>query len=313
MTTACPSSEVAVFSSFWDSLPSINEEDGAFLFAKTGHLQQSSLNYESLSRVLGIIEHAEDIVQSSSGLFDDADLEPLPIGGNATFTQKLGETLSLPTSRPTEEQGRDEILDDFIGTIKRHSDDESAPAAKKQRLSGPTCVVSFSTDEDSEEEARNQTTTKKNGQSARFRRYQADQWMERFEDLVDFREEFGSCLVPHSYPPNQQLAQWVKRQRYQHKLKKEGRHSTLTDARQKELEDMGFVWDSHMDALKVYQKRHGNCLVPTNYDEDRPLAVWVKCQRRQLKLFRKGQRTTMTKDRFQELEKLGFQWNPRNL
>jgi len=157
-------------------------------------------------------------------------------------------------------------------------------------------------------------------EEVRFRRYQADQWMERFEDLINYKEENCHCLVPHSYPENQQLAQWVKRQRYQFKLKSLGRHSTLTDERQKELEDMGFVWDSHkaawyerLEALKKYHAKHGNCMVPTNYEEDRPLAVWVKCQRRQLKLFRKGRRSTMTEDRFQELEKLGFEWNPRNL
>jgi hypothetical protein len=154
----------------------------------------------------------------------------------------------------------------------------------------------------------------------RFRGYQADQWMERFEDLRSFKAEFGNCLVPHSYPPNQQLAQWVKRQRYQYKLKSENRHSTLTVERQQELEDLGFVWDSHkaawyerLEALKQYRAKHGNCMVPTNFAEDKPLAVWVKCQRRQLKLFRSGRQSTMTEERFVELDQLGFEWNPRNL
>jgi hypothetical protein len=45
-----------------------------------------------------------------------------------------------------------------------------------------------------------------------FRSYQADQWLERFQDLIEFKAKHGHCLVPHNYPPNQQLAQWTKRQ-----------------------------------------------------------------------------------------------------
>jgi hypothetical protein len=37
------------------------------------------------------------------------------------------------------------------------------------------------------------------------------QWDERFRDLMSFREEHGHLFVPHSYPANQKLAQWVKR------------------------------------------------------------------------------------------------------
>jgi len=46
----------------------------------------------------------------------------------------------------------------------------------------------------------------------RFRQYQSDQWLDRFEDLAEYKRENGHCLVPHNYPPNQQLAQWTKRQ-----------------------------------------------------------------------------------------------------
>jgi hypothetical protein len=41
--------------------------------------------------------------------------------------------------------------------------------------------------------------------------------------------------------------------------------------------------------------------------------VWVKCQRRQMKLYKKGLTSTMTEDRMLALEALGFDWNPRNL
>ena len=155
------------------------------------------------------------------------------------------------------------------------------------------------------------------GEKARFRCYQTDQWAERFSELLAFKAETGHCLVPHCFPSNPSLAQWIKRQRYQHKLKQEGRHCTLSGEREAYLEAAGFVWDSHQAAwrekfltLKRYRTQHGNCRVPPTY-LDRSLGVWVKCQRRQRKLFLNGEYSTMTEERIQLLDSLGFEWNPR--
>jgi hypothetical protein len=43
------------------------------------------------------------------------------------------------------------------------------------------------------------STTKNDNEEMRFRTYQSDQWMERYEELKDYKEEFGHCLVPHTY------------------------------------------------------------------------------------------------------------------
>lgn len=45
----------------------------------------------------------------------------------------------------------------------------------------------------------------------RYRTYQTGQWNDRFEELMEFRAAHGHLFVPHTYPPNQKLAQWVKR------------------------------------------------------------------------------------------------------
>ena len=130
----------------------------------------------------------------------------------------------------------------------------------------------------------------------------------------------GNCLVPNAFAENPKLAKWVKRQRYQYKLKQNKSHSTLSDARQNKLEDLGFVWGTQnalwfekYEALKRYRAKHGDCLVPSNYPDDPPLSVWVKYQRRQLKRFRMGKQSSMTEERFEHLEQLNFEWNPRNL
>lgn len=148
----------------------------------------------------------------------------------------------------------------------------------------------------------------------RFRNYQEKQWCELYDILLEFKEAKGHCLVPHSYPENPQLSRWVKRQRYQYKLKSENMVSTMTDTRIQMLESIGFVWDSHAVAweehrleLVEFHATFGHCDVPSSY-ENSSLATWIKRQRRAKKLFFNGQKSTMTMERFALLEKLGFSW-----
>lgn len=152
----------------------------------------------------------------------------------------------------------------------------------------------------------------------RFRAYQFEQWTEKFQELCDFRKIRGHCQVPHTFKDNPSLARWVKRQRYQYKLKTEGQMSTMTDQRAKLLEDIGFIWDSHAAAwadklheLKDYARVKGNCNVPSTFPENPQLATWVKCQRRQYKLLRDKRTSNMTVDRVLQLEKIGFVWEVR--
>jgi hypothetical protein len=150
---------------------------------------------------------------------------------------------------------------------------------------------------------------------SRFRCYQTEQWSETFQTLLAFRKAHGHCLVPHGYKENMSLARWVKRQRYQHKLLKEGKPCTMTEERIQLLENVGFVWDSHHSTweervaeLCQYKKRLGHCNVPSSYKADVRLATWVKCQRRQYKLFWQGKTCNITLDRMKQLQEMGFQW-----
>lgn len=152
----------------------------------------------------------------------------------------------------------------------------------------------------------------------RFREYQAEIWSEKFEDLCEFRRFYGHCHVPHYYQRNAPLAQWVKRQRYQYKLKVDGKRSTLSDERVRLLNKIGFIWNSHdavweerWNELLLYKRIHGDCIVPSNYEKNPQLAVWVKRQRRQYKFYCEGKSTSMTKERIAKLEKLGFAWDCR--
>jgi len=152
----------------------------------------------------------------------------------------------------------------------------------------------------------------------RFRPCHAEQWDIKFEELLEFKVVKGHCCVPHKYEENMGLARWVKRQRYQYKLKLDGKPSTMTDRRVKALEEAGFVWDAHNAAweermvdLRQYLAEKGHCNVPTQYPANPQLATWVKCQRRQYKMFKAGKPSTITRGRYLSLNAIGFVWEVR--
>jgi hypothetical protein len=165
-----------------------------------------------------------------------------------------------------------------------------------------------------------ESSTSNDGSSlaGNFHEGHLEKWSQRFQDLLAFREQNGNCLVPLEYPQNPTLAHWVKRQRGQYKAKIEGKHSTLTSDREEMLEKLGFIWDSHraaweerLNEIVIFREIHGHCNVPSKYPENPPLAIWVKCQRRQYKLCNDDKRSNMTQERISKLADLGFVWTPR--
>ena len=68
-------------------------------------------------------------------------------------------------------------------------------------------------------------------------------------------------------------------------------------------------WAEKFEELVTYKKQTGHCLVPHTYQANLPLARWVKRQRYQYKLMHEGKSSTMTEERVQALEKIGFVWD----
>ena len=207
-------------------------------------------------------------------------LEPVPIRS----------TISVPAVAIDRKREFEES--DFISSV--------SPPEKKQRCASPS-------DSSYEDASGN-----------RFRCYQEAQWREKFEELCEFMKQNGHSQVPHAYPKNEPLARWTKRQRYQYKLKQEGKASTMTDDRISALNELGFVWDSHgslweerLNELREFHRTQGHSNVPSQYDVNQKLATWVKCQRRQYKLFVSGRHSNMTLDRVSKLEVLDFVWEVR--
>jgi hypothetical protein len=140
-------------------------------------------------------------------------------------------------------------------------------------------------------------------------------WEIRLSELADYRKEHGHCNVPRSYSENTRLSTWVRHQRTQNRLHRDGKPSLMTLTRIQELEDIGFewgtcgtAWEDRLSELAGYRKIQGHCNVPTNYSENTKLAHWVANQRKQYKLHAEGKASSMTLPRIQELERLGFRW-----
>ena len=262
-------------------------------------------DHRSAAEVLAAI--ADDLLTSpvSDDIFDDDDdddeiIEPVPLDSDLSRVALLEETL-------------DQVIN--IGLA-----DENFFAAAPS----PEPVVPKRTCDDEDEPEQDCRSTKRQkadaeSEESRFRSYQAEQWSDKFAELLEFKKERGHCNVPHTFQENPSLARWVKRQRYQYKvIKLDKGVSTLTEDRVQALERVGFVWDSHSAAwysrlndLEAYRQAHGHCNVPSNYPENPPLSTWVKCQRRQYKLFQLGNPCNMSLERIEALQKLGFDWISR--
>ena len=90
------------------------------------------------------------------------------------------------------------------------------------------------------------------------------------------------------------------------------------------LERLGFVWDMKRDALswedrlselEHFKLEFNTTDVPQNYPVGHPyrsLGLWVKNQRYQYTLAKKGKKNTLTTQRIKSLEQEGFTWESRS-
>ena len=141
-------------------------------------------------------------------------------------------------------------------------------------------------------------------------------WNDRYDELDVYKNKHGNCLVPQHYPDNKALGKWVANQRAQYRLRREGKHSHLTEERIKLLDEVGFEWSPQDNSwndlhrlLVEYEAEHGNCLVPQHYPDNKALGTWVANQRTQYRLRREGKHSHLTEERIKLLEDLGFVWS----
>jgi hypothetical protein len=162
-------------------------------------------------------------------------------------------------------------------------------------------------------------STSKPPSNASWQQRRVSAWDGRLSELADYRKLHGHCNAPQNDSENPKLGKWVSKQRTEYKLHLEGKRSSITPSRIKELESLSFEWDSYgaawedrLSELVDYRKIHGHCNVPENYSENTTLANWVKKQRCQYRLHLEGMTSNMTTYRIQELESLGFECDSRS-
>lgn len=138
-------------------------------------------------------------------------------------------------------------------------------------------------------------------------------WEEKYDELVNYKKEFGNCEVPSHWKGNPKLGAWVSKQRDNFKKGK------LSEERVKKLKKLGFKWEierstleydkkweEHFQQLVDFKKKFGHVRVPYQWKENPSLSRWVQGQRERYY----NQKAILTKDKIKRLLDLGFIFYP---
>mmetsp|Transcript_32474 Transcript_32474/g.58704 ORF Transcript_32474/g.58704 Transcript_32474/m.58704 type:complete len:359 (-) Transcript_32474:308-1384(-) len=133
-------------------------------------------------------------------------------------------------------------------------------------------------------------------------------WNEKYDLLVEYKQEHGHCNVPQSGIFNSQsLGSWVDTQRRSY------RKGTLLHDRLVRLNEIGFNWSVHdvsweeqFKQLEEFKKEHGHCNVPQKYPVNQSLGNWVITRRQ---CYRGSRRNKLGQNRIDRLNEIGFKWS----
>ena len=137
---------------------------------------------------------------------------------------------------------------------------------------------------------------------------------------------------------------WVNKTRQMYRKYNEGKPSSMTPERIKILNDVAFIWSGSFDMnhdvankfehgdsiisntkftmqdqlwmnryskLKEYWMEGGNCYSNLRSSPYQKLSSWAMRQRREYHNLKRGEKSTMNPRRIELLEKIGFDWSPR--
>jgi hypothetical protein len=139
---------------------------------------------------------------------------------------------------------------------------------------------------------------------SRYASKKASYWMARYNELVEYKRQFGDCCVSSKDKSNPKLAYWVAHQRNYFKSK------SLTEDRIAKLDEIGFTWEVDNEAkwmtrykeLIEYKHEFGHCNVMRKCKRNRQLGRWVHKQR---ELFKNK---ALQEIRVAKLNQIGFAW-----
>ena len=144
------------------------------------------------------------------------------------------------------------------------------------------------------------------------------QWNVMFKKLLDYREEHGNTLVPHSNKTNPELnslGRFVGNQRVFYKYYINGDKKHIKKYRIDALNRIGFVWnvkdyifETHLKTLEDYISENGNSMVPRKYPTNQSFSTWIQTQRIEYNKYKRGVPTSLTPKRIKQLNDLQFSW-----
>ena len=162
-------------------------------------------------------------------------------------------------------------------------------------------------------------------------------WDEKFHQLKQYKTVHGHSNVPRRSKRNPQhdaLGEWVHFQRRQYRNLHSAKTSTMSIARKKALEILGFQWsrtgnsrrmrnypvptvdidadlswDERYQQLETYYKAYGHSNVQENWMENPSLTLWCNQQRESYHVWRNGGPSEMTQERFDRFQALGFDFD----
>ena len=141
----------------------------------------------------------------------------------------------------------------------------------------------------------------------------------RVRQLMEYKMRHGNYTVPVNDASG--LDKWIRTQRYEYRLRMQGKDSLLTADRIDLLNRIGFDWQleaqdgrrtswmKSYNELKEYYEKHGHSRLRAS---DGTLGKWMANQRYMYKRLQQGQTpTSMTDKRIELLEALDMVWDNR--
>lgn len=146
-------------------------------------------------------------------------------------------------------------------------------------------------------------------------------WEDYYKQLVEYKNEHGHPNVPRFWKENFHLAEWVRRQRRDYRLKRR----LWKNNRYERLVELGFnfeppnnknpSFEDRLEECKDFRRRTGHLTIPDATEDaanitpdERSFRQWALKIRREYRKFQDGLLSYLDKRKIKELDKLQFDW-----
>lgn len=140
-------------------------------------------------------------------------------------------------------------------------------------------------------------------------------WLFFYKLLVNFRKKHEDRWPKYREVwHGRNLGYWVSVQRKEYRKKKDGEEAQLSDDQIELLDEIDFAWEANQvtwkerfEELKKFRNAHPDRW-PRCLGDEEELGVWCSYQRTQYKKFRNSEKSNMTQEKIDLLNRIGFEW-----